>query len=60
MCYSTVKVPKRSKQIVPEKDPDLLNFMMGHKLAYAGAYDSFTDEDLIKAYKRAERQLRIL
>jgi integrase len=42
------------------KDPDLLNFMMGHKLAYAGAYDSFTDEDLIKAYKRAERQLRIL
>jgi len=42
------------------KDPDLLNSMMGHKLAYAGAYDVFLDEDLLKAYKRAERKLQVL
>ena len=35
-------------------DPDLLDYMMGHVLAYGGAYDRWTVEDIKKAYKRAE------
>lgn len=41
-------------------DAELLNSMMGHKLAYAGAYDVFPDEDVLKAYKYAEKRLAVL
>lgn len=51
---------KREMKLGGVKDPDLLNFLMGHKLAYGGAYDSFTDDDVLKAYKRAEPKLRVL
>lgn len=40
-------------------DPDLLNFMMGHKLPYGAAYDAFPDEDVLKAYRKAERHLKL-
>lgn len=33
---------------------DLLNYMMGHVLPFAGAYDRWTVEDIKNAYKRAE------
>lgn len=51
---------KRQMKLGGIKDPDLLNFLMGHKLAYGGAYDSFTDEDVLKAYKHAEKKLSVL
>jgi integrase/recombinase XerD len=41
-------------------DRDLLNFLMGHKLPYKGAYDQFPDRDLIEKYKQAEPQLKVL
>jgi integrase len=50
---------KRQMKLGKIEDRDLLNFMMGHKLAYGGAYDKFEDEDLLRAYKKAERQLEI-
>jgi len=51
---------KRQMKLGGIKDPEILNFMMGHKLPYGGAYDPFPDEDLLKAYKQAERKLRLL
>lgn len=43
------------------QDSDLVNYMMGHKPAYHGAYDHFADNtDLVERYKRAERNLRII
>jgi integrase/recombinase XerD len=35
-------------------DSDLLDYMMGHVLPYAGAYDRWTAEDIKKSYERAE------
>jgi integrase len=35
-------------------DNALLDFMMGHKLDYEGAYDKFSAEDTREAYKQAE------
>ena len=38
---------------------DLLDYMMGHVLPYAGAYDRWTVEDIKKAYKRAENYVSL-
>jgi hypothetical protein len=38
---------------------DLLNYMMGHVLPYAGAYDRWTVEDIKNAYKRAENYVSL-
>jgi len=45
----------------PLLDSDLVNYMMGHKPLYRGAYDHFTDNtDLVERYMKAERNLRII
>jgi integrase len=51
---------KRQMKAGGAKDRDLLDFLMAHKLPYGGAYDAFPDEDLLKAYRRAERKLEVL
>lgn len=40
-------------------DPDLLDYMMGHKLPYGGAYDQWTREDIKRSYKRAENYVSL-
>lgn len=52
---------KRQMKLGGTKDRDLLlDFVMAHKLPYGGAYDAFPDEDVLKAYKRAEPKLKLL
>lgn len=41
-------------------DETLLNYMLGHRLRYGGAYDSYPDEDLLKAHKQAQKFLELL
>jgi integrase len=50
---------KRQVKAGGVKDRDMLDFMMAHKLPYGGAYDAFPDEDLLRAYRKAERKLRV-
>ena len=38
---------------------DLLDYVMGHVLAYGGAYDRWTVEDIKNAYKRAENYVSL-
>lgn len=40
-------------------DPDLLDYMMGHRLPYAGAYDRWTTEEIKKMYQQAENYIRL-
>jgi integrase len=41
-------------------DETLLDYMLGHRLSYRGTYDSYPDEDLLKAHKQAEAYLKVL
>jgi hypothetical protein len=38
---------------------ELLDYMMGHVLPYGGAYDRWTEEDIRREYKRAERYISL-
>ena len=40
-------------------DPGLLEYMMGHKPPYGGAYDRWTREDIRAPYKQAENSIRL-
>ena len=40
-------------------DSSLLDYMMGHKIPYGGAYDRWTDEDIRSQYKKAENSIRL-
>lgn len=40
-------------------DPDLRNFMMGHKLPYGGAYDKFDEAEIVEAMERSRLLLAI-
>ena len=46
--------------MAPDEARIFLDFNMGHIVPYTGAYDTFTDEKLIAAYKRAEEQLSVV
>jgi integrase len=41
------------------KDSDMLEFLMGNKLPYDGASDIFPKEAVLKAYKTAEKKLKL-
>jgi hypothetical protein len=41
------------------KDSDMLEFLMGNKLPYDGASDAFPEEEVLNAYKTAERKLKL-
>ena len=41
-------------------DANLLNFMIGHKLPYGGAYDKYTAEYIRKEYAKAEPRLTVM
>lgn len=52
---------KRQMKAGGAKDRDLLlEFVMAHKMPYGGAYEAFPPEDLLKAYRRAEKKLKVL
>ncbi len=40
-------------------DQDLLDYMLGHRLPYGGAYDRWTLEDIRREYRKAEPHLRV-
>ncbi len=40
-------------------DSELLDYMMGHKIPYGGAYDRWTSDDIRSQYKKAENQIRL-
>lgn len=40
-------------------DPDLRNFMMGHKLPYAGAYDRFGEAEIVDSMEKARLLLAV-
>jgi len=50
---------KRQMKAGGINNSELLDFIMAHKLPYGGAYDAFPPEDLLKAYRKAERKLRV-
>jgi len=41
------------------KDSDMLNFLMGNKLPYNGTSHVFSEEEVLNAYKTAERALKL-
>jgi integrase len=41
------------------KDSDMLEFLMGNRLPYDGASDMFPEEEVLNAYKTAERKLKL-
>jgi hypothetical protein len=41
------------------KDSDMLEFLMGNRLPYDGASDIFPEEEVLNAYKTAERKLKL-
>jgi integrase len=41
------------------KDSDMLEFLMGNKLPYDGASDIFSEKEVLKAYKTAEKKLKL-
>lgn len=41
------------------KDSDMLEFLMGNKLPYDGASGTFSEEEVLNAYKTAERKLKL-
>jgi len=40
-------------------DTDLRDFLMGHKLAYDGAYDKFSPQEIIAAMEQARQRLML-
>lgn len=51
---------KRQMRLGGIKDSDLLGFLTGHRLPYGVTCSEFPDEDVLKAYKKAEQKLRVL
>ena len=51
---------KHSMRTAGVTDPDLLNFMMGHELSYAGAYDKYDADTIRKEYPKAEPFLTVM
>ena len=51
---------KHSMRSAGVTDADLLNFMIGHELAYAGAYDKYDAETIRKEYGKAEPFLTVM
>jgi integrase len=41
------------------RDSDMLDFLMGNKLPYNGASDRFSEEEVLNAYRTAERKLKL-
>jgi len=41
-------------------DNELLNYILGHKPAYGGTYDRFSEPEILEAYVKAEQYLKLL